>query len=372
MSGTIKGVVDCNINTGNAANNNRNLFVNLYNYFQLQVAEGQALLEASFYGNGGAAGFDFHDGPNPAGENAWACFRLLSGTSTNRTQDYWVLIQWTDAESMGTGGGAPGALSLGNDGVGMMIAYTESGVSPWNGTSLGNGADTKGTPVWTDNGSVVHCLTEANETGPHSTNKEDIQLLLDCSTTPQRVHIIGDADCHIVYVDSSDEGDIDVMWWFGAYEPLPGLTIAAPFFLADLRGTQSVNTAAIFNNSSNYSGQMTGFDVTDGIHDFSLSGGFNGFHELPMQPASHGSFVKYTDTPIYITQRTGTSNGGLIGSIPPQLCTHIYNIPNNSTNPALDRAFVPTLQTQASLKYSIAWGGGSPPGSNGGHQGVSF
>ena len=370
MSGTVVGVVDAYINTGSTVNNNIAAFVNIYNYFQAQVAAGQAALVASNYGLG-ASGFDFHTGTNPVGENAFAVFQMLASASTNRTQDYYVMIQWADASLFGSAPGNPGTIDSGTaDGVAVVVAYKEDGTSPWNGTTNADGADTKGTPVWSGTG--LHVLDAQNETGAQSANKENLLRFIDISNTPSRLHIVGDGDMTFLYVDSTDDADSEVVMWFGAYEPLEGLTIAAPFIFARFIGSQVPSWTGVFDTTGNYDGQMTGYDVADGIQDFSLSEGVAGIHFAQGQPSNHGGTVRWLDFPIYITQRTGSSNGGTIGQVPAQLVSHVFGAPANTANAALDRAVLGASSVTQTIRYSVAWGGSNPPGTNGGFQGISI
>ena len=152
---------------------NQEHYVAWVNFFRHCETNGLCTVVASQYGSGGT-GEDFHDQANPAGENAFTYAEWDAGTLR-----FGVLVQWADASNFGSSPGNPALLSDTTfDGVGLQMAFREDGTSPWSGTTNDNGADSKGTPVWTPGTSTVHVFPRSNNPGPpigdHNTHKENM------------------------------------------------------------------------------------------------------------------------------------------------------------------------------------------------------
>ncbi|KKK92815.1 hypothetical protein LCGC14_2699170 [marine sediment metagenome] len=142
MGGTVKGRVDCVV--GNAPDGNRNFWVNTKQFFDDLETAGYGAIVASNWGATSsppyvsATGFDFHDGGDPAGDNAFFVFEW--GISASRPGGgsvlgkYYTLCQWADVEPFGDPPGDPGKIKGALlDGVGFQTAFLEDGTSPWNG-----------------------------------------------------------------------------------------------------------------------------------------------------------------------------------------------------------------------------------------------
>ena len=361
MSGTLVGVVDTYHTPGSPANGNQEVFVNLYDFMQRNVTVGNAALHASNYGSGGT-GFDYHDGANPAGENAWAVFRFLASASSLRTTDFYVLIQWADTDAFGASPGNPGSLSNGTgDSVGFMMAYREDGGDPWNGTTNANGADTKGTPVWAGTG--LHVLSELNETGARSTNKEDLTYIYDVGTaSSSRVHMCGDADGMWFGNDgqsgSGSNGTLDNIYYLGVYTPRADLAITNPYIITS--SFQPYLQASSSYTLSSASGAMSltesrnaarvGLRCRDYIWSFS-------------HPEDLGAGPEYIEFPIELA-RSATYDSeefGLLGHLNTDIIRLTYGPANNSANAAFTRAFIGDTNSTNDHKFSLAWGGGSAP-----------
>jgi hypothetical protein len=94
-------------------------------------------------------GFNYWDLSNSAGTNAWCLYQFA-----NATPSFYMLIQWCPGEFFSIPWGTTGApaavytTAATYGGIGVQFAFRTDDVSPWNGTTNNNGADTKGTPVW--------------------------------------------------------------------------------------------------------------------------------------------------------------------------------------------------------------------------------
>lgn len=231
MSGTPSGSFDHCTVTAAANTQNQEIFTNLFRFFNGPLRSGSYVsLVALQYGASGT-GTNFHDQSNPFGENAFAVFRVNSGSvpgagpSIRRAQDYYVLFQWADAANFGTAPGAPARCSgvAATDGVGIAIAWRDDGLSPWNGTTNANGTDSKGASVWTAGVSVLHVLPRSNDTGgSFSVAKENLHKIVDHATAGNlcRYHFIADRDSLIAFFDKGDTHSHNAFIYSGVYEPL--------------------------------------------------------------------------------------------------------------------------------------------------------
>lgn len=386
MAGTPVGKVEC-YHTNTGANGNQEAFKNLYDFFNSQmVGAGYATRIALQYGSSGT-GTDYHDGANPFGENAFALFRmdgLNSGNSSSARNgstlpdfDYYVLMQWADTDSFGTSPGNPGLADAASaiDGVAISVAVRTDGNSPWNGSTNNNGTDTKGSAVWTAGASVVHILPISNSFtgGTHLTNKENMRLLADISSTT-RVSMIGTADSFIILVDAGAAGAY-VAHYFGIYTPRSGLSPSLPITgvspsiatglpWADGTGTTWGTTTGGGTNE----GGVLGTLLTDLMGGVSVGQDVVGVFGL--QPNNELATPEYDAFPIRAIQR-GTGRTGYVGDLETGLVESVYNVPTNSSNAALSRAYFGSA-TQGSLHLAVAWGGATSPGTGATRAGVTF
>lgn len=368
MAGTVVGLVDIRGGTGgqSAAANNQELFVAIYNFLNSKYTR-----IASNFGASGT-GFDFFDGANPAGENAFAVFRANSASVP-----FNILLQWADVSAFGTSPGNPGLLqgSTG-DGVGIMAAFREDGTNPWAGGTANAGADAKAATVWSAGTSTLHVLGRSNTTGgTHATNKENTHLLLDNSGTGTflRVHCVGDDDGFMILSDNADDGSYQACY-IGAYTPRSGLTVTYPLCMVinpngfAFWGTTSSTTFGSTTGNTSAEGGMVGAIPSDDTRGLSLNYSLPSF-ETAFQPNGQAATPELDASDIGIMQRE--VHAGLAGFLPSALVTAVFNVSNHEVNAAGTRAYMATT-TVAALKWSIPWGGGSPPGTATSRDGVSF
>jgi len=150
QQGTLVGNADVSFNFASSPDANQAVFTAIWRFFNgVMRSSSYAQLVAVNYGSGGGS-TNYADENNPFGENAFQVWRLPSGSSLCPV-DVYVMFQWADSSAFGSSPGDPGLLNGGTaDGVGVAVAYRDDGGSPWNGTTVGSGSDTKGTPVWTE------------------------------------------------------------------------------------------------------------------------------------------------------------------------------------------------------------------------------
>lgn len=194
------------------------MFVTLYNFLNSSQAQSLGIQRRAFNQGGATAnlcypmveertssfagsGMNYWDETNPVGNHAWAAFEFTKGSPA-----FWVTIQWggsavsangvggenywADVNAFGQSGsigtiGVPyldtsaGSFSANSlltssatkfGGVGIAVGMMNDGSSPWNGTTVNSGTDTKGKPAWAPNAMVWP--RASNDRGLFSANRE--------------------------------------------------------------------------------------------------------------------------------------------------------------------------------------------------------
>lgn len=226
--GQVVGWVDRTIvNPPNDNDNNQELFTMCYQFFNGPMASSSyAELHALNYGNG-ATGTNFYDENDEFGQNAFAVFRIPSGSNAGgnsiRQHDLYVMMQWADSTSFGTSPGNPGLIAGSTgDGVGFSVAFRADGGDPWGGTSNADGSDTKSDPVWDDGGSKTYVYPISNNAGnTHATSRQNTVRFYDISTNGvnHSLHCMADRDNIWLIFDNSDNLGHDGTMYIGVYEP---------------------------------------------------------------------------------------------------------------------------------------------------------
>jgi hypothetical protein len=266
VGGTIRGRIECFNNAGIVSSSEgRNAFKNIYEHYNNHPL---ATLVALNYGGG--SGTDYHDGGNPWGEgNAFFVFKMAA--SSLRTWSYYVLFQLAGNSAFGSAPGNPGLCngttqSTSFMDIGCAVAIGVGGdEDPWNGTSVGDGTDTKGTPVWVapSGGSAVYVLPRSNNpTGTHATNKEntmeifDTSIYLRAAVESNRYHIVGDDD-HLLILMDEDDNNTYSAFLIDVFSPNPDLTLTHPMVM--LR-----DNSLPYNPASNFGSQAGSDAARDG------------------------------------------------------------------------------------------------------------
>lgn len=354
-----------------APNRNQENYVAWVNFIRHCASNGLCTVVASQYGSGGT-GEDFHDQANPAGENAFIYAEWDAGVLR-----FGVLVQWADSSSFGASPGNPGLLDASStvDGVGFQMAFREDGTSPWNGTTNDNGADSKGTPVWTPGGSTVHVFPRSNNPGPpagsHNTNKENCTRGGDDLAVANfsRAHWVANEDGIFYLHDDNDDG-VYTAGYMGRYTPRTGLSaITFPYVMINQQDTNgfwpggSSNLWGDTAGNDNEQGGIVGIP-SDGVMQAAISFPSSGAHHAAYQPNNLISPNEFEGGRIAVFQRESVGGTlGLAGYLPEELISHFYNTANHNTNAAADRAYIGE-NTIATRKWGISWDGGAVPGTN--------
>lgn len=212
----------------------------LKNFYDWIVANpSHFTLIASNFGSGGT-GFDYHDGANPTGGDAFFVFSMPAHAGRTWTPYFLVQaaigINLTNALPSAVGAlparlnGQTAHSGFGYIGVSCCVV---TGGNPWNGGTAADGTDLKGDPVW---------VTPAAQTawffprsiaagGAYAASKEDTGVIMGKSGNTTHVgHFIADLD-HLLFAWDDSENSIYEVSYFGKYVPSPNVTVEAPFVM---------------------------------------------------------------------------------------------------------------------------------------------
>ena len=293
---TIHGCIESRISSGMGVNAGNEAFVTVYNLFNNLSSIGVTRI-AYNKGNGGT-GMSYWDQGTPPGNDAWALFRF-----GNATIPFYVLIQGgnnttvTGATYSGYAGCTPciasssnSSIALGQYGcVAIAVAMRLDGTSPWGGTTVNTGTDTKGSPVWTPGASTLAVFPRTNALyGNRATNRDACTPVilsgLNNSSYPDvtmgiRINVLVDENNILFACDSGCDGSY-CMFYFGKYIPKTGITSQIPYVMLNNYFVTSAPFLNIGNNSSyyygptDYSSAVYGAGVGDGgiIHPIASVG----------------------------------------------------------------------------------------------------
>lgn len=375
MAGTIAGSIEhyqaATITTASC----QSFFVSCYNFLNNNTAS--LGLQRIAYHTGstptGATpvrGMNYYDQPNPAGDNAWACFRFLSATVP-----FDILIQASNGTAFGNSPGNPGLAnaSSATQLFGLAFACTPNSGTAWNGSQNNNGFDTKGAVVWASSSqSSTIWFPRSNEAlraGTHGTLKQNM-MGLTISSISYRAHFIADYDNLVILYDSGATNAYSMIM-IGLVTPVSGLTMNVPYFalldqvlptsdniqIGSLAGTGAENGGIAYPNHSISGTTSVAIDR------------FSAFLQTSQgQPNKSFPTPQWNEFPMNV----GCFENPIIG-----LCgqntfvRETYNIATHDTNAAGTRACFGAA-TVASLKFTVPWHSGTIPGTGVTKEGVRF
>ena len=350
---------------------NQNLYISFVKFIRYCESQGLCTVIASYWGTAGT-GEDYHDEANPAGENAFICAAWDSGAHT-----FYVYAQWADTASFS---GVLVAGSAATDGLGIAMAFRDDGGNPWNGTSNDDGADTKGSPLWTDGTDTARVFPRSNATGgSHATNKNNLVQFSDQGGGSQaigRYQFAANADSIVMFGDVNEDSLYDKALYMGKYTPRTGLEslITLPYVMIEDHAGSSgewgfgVAYGGTAGSASRNGGILV-LPVND-VMDFQVNVPQAGQVSTSFQPNQIISPNEYESTPYsvfaYESGKTGGTDNtgafGLAGFIEIELMSAIYNSSTNQKNAAGDYAYFGDT-TIAARKWVFPWDGDAPPGS---------
>lgn len=363
MAGTPRGSIEHFISGNNAAAH-QDMFMAVVDFLEAHPS----WTSIASQGNGATGApstWGWSGGANVPGENAWVVFEHTDG--------WFVLLQWSWASAFGASPGDPGDAPAGYY-LGIQMAFdTSGGTSIWNGGTGNAGVDSKGTPVWVNDGGQVVVYPRGNGAGgTFNTNKEACASVNYGGTT-RRFHVVGDDDYLWFGTDQDNNGDYNSIMYLGPYTPDDDVTpVGAPLVMYQqenqIADFTSVGTAG--NTSSNTEGgvvaargqaEARSFNVP--IHGSWMSATYqpNGQRD----PAGHDLL----DLPLVVSDAQGDGSYGYLGKI--ELVQCAFNVPTHDTNGDASKAFF-GYTTNASNHWVVDWDGATVPGTGTTRSGIQF
>jgi hypothetical protein len=318
-------------------------------------------------------GMNFYDQSNPAGQNAFACFRFLSASVP-----FDVLIQWTGGSAAGTAPGAPAQINGSTPTNTFGIAFAQrSGSTAWGGTTGNAGSDAKSTPVWTSGAVEQAYYPRSNDgvrAGTHAASRQNMMGFSVGSSTDYRAHFIADYDHLAILYDAGADGTYDMIF-FGTYTPMSGLSPTIPYFAfhanasiapaaATAYGTTVGNVpngAVPYPNTAVSGTCSVGFDR--------LGTGF--LQNSNAQANKAFATPRWDEFPVVVGIFESPSQVGMLGQHNTFL-REVYNIAVHDTNGDGSRAVFGSSLTLATVKMTLPFHTGTTPGSGVTRTGVRF
>lgn len=355
-------------------NRNRNIHAEMVKV--LDSAPGWQRI-ASNYGTGGT-GLDATGQANPSGEEAWAVWRNVSGSTAHDVAIKW---SWTNFYTAGQfEGGAS------NWGVGLSVAFHSSSQA-WNGSTNNNGSDTfpSGQP-W-KSGSLVFPRQNASG-GVHQTegDREYMGLFSLSLAQGNMISVVDNDNIFFAYNDtnvSNSAGTHETVFYFGKYTPESGSNVLFPYIYFCEEASSSPGNIFVplypyggltENNDRNHGLGFVSSSIPD-VTNFILSYGLSTTTNSGTIPVTSGSTLQ--EFPIYILRNEslsvnpGIDDVGVIGRLDFIRATRASDVANldrvdNDSKLILSRSW--TVQTANSFPslITIPWISGTlmPTGSS--------
>lgn len=379
MSGPIRGSIEHYFaGSGQSTGSAQSVFISCFNF--LNDNTGTLGIQRLAYNTGsqntGMGQFrdmNYYDQTNPAGDNAFACFRFSSASNP-----YEILIQYTgNANSLGTAPGAP-ALLVGSAPTSVFaIAFGQCLVSSsWNGTTLNNGNDRKGTPVWVS-GSDVAYYPRSNDhrrTGGHAAQKQNMMGVNSFTNVDYRLHMVADYDNFVMLLDQSADTTY-MMWAMLKYVPVVDLTASLPY-CSFYTQTVPMAVTTVYGAVAGTSTDQGGISFPDLITSGTVSLGSDRigttfFQAAAAQPNRMFGTQRFDEYPLYLGGLESPNQVGLAGQHF-DFVREVYNIATHDTNLSGTRAVFGGSLTLATTRYTIPWHSGTTPGTGVSRNGIQF
>lgn len=340
------------------------------------------------YTGGGTTGQNRFDQPAYFGSNSFFVVRFASASNP-----FEILFQLRTFTNQGGGnaafffGASPGNPGLlegltfqaGTQTDQYLLAWAVSmrldGSRSWNGTTASNGADTKGTPVWTgsiDNGFFLFPRNNSPKQGGIGTNRENCMWLVRPSaqaTAPCRWHIYCDTDSFFFTHDFSDDGTYERFNYFGPYTPLSSANTMPPYLCLTDNAFSSNRFYGFGPNlnpidTTNYPNGGVIHPVASGSGTMVMVMGANNTYGAPMFPANiyGGTSPKIFNANFTVGVRDDglTNSSGYCGTL-----NNIFlSIGMGNNNVSGSFAAFGSSNTANTLKYIVPWPTGVLPGTN--------
>jgi|SRR5579885_3623928 len=406
MSGLVRGKIECYLNTFARNALQQACFKLMYDYFTshpnytlIALQYGSSTQVTNSPAGSSGTGTGFYDQANSFGFNAF--FVVRSNATTVRPFDVYHLFQWSGApntggQSMGTAPGAPAlvvgstqpinnnqtfmayAAAIGVGGTGGSTGSPNNG-NPWKGTQNGNGADTKPAtgPIWgapTGGGTGVMIWPRSNNNvGSHRNQTQNMcawgPSFSSDANFPTRLHIVGDDDSFVLFVDYNDNGQV-VAGYSGIYTPRNNVSIPYPYVVFSSYNVlpfnvSSQNSSYVTSVANSVYGDIAGTSTQQGGIVTPLSATVVGAmmdhysifaQSVDFWPDHAFSVATYNqlDIPVGIYEVGGPQTyTAFLGQI--DFIREMYNVPQYGVSSDYSRIFVGGSNTLQALRYALPW-----------------
>lgn len=380
MAGPIRGSIEHyqlpSFSTGTA----QAMFVNCYNF--LNNNTGVLGIQRIAYNTGSQdtgmtqfRGMNFFDQDNPAGQNAFACFRFLSASVP-----FDVCIQWTGGTSFGTAPGAPALINASTTTTtfAFSIAQSTGSTDPWNGTTLNNGNDRKGTPVWVSASNITYYprSNDPSRAGAHGSSKQNMIGPSNMSGQEAKYHFVADYDNFVFFYDNGATVDAAYGYFMMLkYTPLSGVNPDVPYFAIG-GSTIPITVGSTYGSIAGNSADNGGVSFPDLVKSGTIGvmtdrlGNYL-FTATTCQPNKMYATQKFDEFPIFVGGGESPGQIGMLGQHS-EFVREVYNIQSQDTNGDGTRAVIGGSTTLATVKMTIPWHSGTTPGTGVSRNGVQF
>lgn len=433
MTTNIYGKIDCfsNIVAGSAATQHHAVnesYVQLYKFMQYLETQGVVSLYTMYSGSvqgAGSFGIGYWDEASRIGSGAFSVWRWLPNTSSNRSWDWYMMLQCTSGAANIDALPAQ-ALPLRTDvnsteanstltvlAAAFALSGSGASISPWNGTVDVSGVAAKGSVVWTSGsgiGNSVHVFPRGNNiTGSFATNKQDTFSISRYATTTlatnakMRTHMFSDGDGILICLDSaiSNGGTATLLqnynvFYIGPYSMIDAISQSNPGKVLGVSGskgfmafsskaenalstvmtnasTTTPNTTNIGSTTAAAATQNGGaFANTDiGVRIYQIDyGNYNTTTYAPNKLISTGSVfdekvwnVTFTETSLF---------NGAAGYLNTPLIRSVVGLQSHDVRPDGLRAVFGGSNTVTNPMITTPWSGSNSPGTNTTRDGINF
>lgn len=371
-----------------ATNINQIMYVNMFKFLNGPcTASNITQLVAYLSGNlGSGSGIGYWDTPgNVTGENAFAVFKFPSGSSYNgrRKYDFYLMIQWAGTSGFGVLSGSqgflssaslPGTSNVNRYGIAIAGAWMPDGTSPWNGTTLANGQDRKGNPVW-KSGSI-NIIRSNNPGNSHGVTKDNMIRMFGSTSTSTELyyhHFVADNDSFYFGIDFNQSTRQNYFTLVGAYEPIPVLSTSVNmpvYFFSANQGAPSAspsNSALVgsFDNTVQY-GTTTGNNSNEGsvqgpVTDISpqiTPDYYSYLTNISAGPNGQVGSGTYDILQCYLL--SWASAYGLVGNTDPYYLMHVNAPHRMKISSSINGVEYAVLGNESRPKMLVPWSGSQP------------
>lgn len=380
-----KGQIDIYATQATWAERTAHIFLQLYTRLYAESVTGMLELVALQFGNGGSG-----TAAAPVfGNRAFAVFRWKktgeAGITTTRTHSIYVMIQYsTDGTIAGAEG--PGAIfnntNYQQTMIGMCAAMRDAGgdASPWNGTTLANGTDTKGSPVWNASSGTAYVYPRCNAASDGaSSNRRDMLPVFahynDTPPTATRAHMVFDDDNLCVFVSDGDNGSYRINALLTG-TPRSGLSYPVPSIAYFYTQSDTAFAAAGYPPSGNHfyaatnGGILGRIDATN-YDVVCMSCSLLPFSDSTMSPNKQAEPNEYEEIPIEAAVTDADGRNGRVGNLGTFL-QMVSNVASHSTNSGRTRAVFAGLLDPTQWRWTVGWDGATDPGVSVVPDGIAF